>query len=103
MKVEPGNILKLFLNFSNFEPQYSYKLYSYKKECICKKQSQNIVFVPSEKLYFEIFSSASTMVGPKADSGYKGICNTPSVNFAYKTLVKWLSYDVLHLQKPISK
>ena len=34
MKVEPGNILKLFLNFSNFEPQYSYRLYSYKKkEC----------------------------------------------------------------------
>ena len=29
MKVEPGNILKLFLNFSNFEPQYSYRLYSY--------------------------------------------------------------------------
>ena len=35
MKVEPGNILKLFLNFGNFEPQYSYRLYSYKKkECI---------------------------------------------------------------------
>ena len=34
MKVEPGNILKLFLNFSNFEPKYSYRLYSYKKkEC----------------------------------------------------------------------
>jgi len=32
MKVEPGNILKLFLNFSNFEPQYSYRLYSYKKK-----------------------------------------------------------------------
>ena len=31
MKVEPGNTLKLFLNFSNFEPQYSYRLYSYKK------------------------------------------------------------------------
>ena len=25
MKVEPGNILKLFLNFSNFEPQYFIK------------------------------------------------------------------------------
>ena len=37
MKVEPGNILKLFLNFSNFEPQYSYRLYSYKKkECIAE-------------------------------------------------------------------
>ena len=34
MKVEPGNILKLFLNFSNFEPQYSCRHYSYKKkEC----------------------------------------------------------------------
>ena len=37
MKVEPGNILTLFLNFSNFEPQYSYRLYSYKKkECTGK-------------------------------------------------------------------
>ena len=34
MKVEPGNILKLFLNFSNFEPQYSYRLYSYKKKSV---------------------------------------------------------------------
>ena len=35
MKVEPCNILKLFLNNSNFEPQYSYRLYSYKKkECM---------------------------------------------------------------------
>ena len=33
MKVEPGIILKLFLNFSNFEPQSSYRLYSYKKVC----------------------------------------------------------------------
>ena len=42
MKVEPGNILKLFLHFSNFEPQYSYRLYSYKKkEC-------NAVHVQSE-------------------------------------------------------
>ena len=34
MKVEPGIILKLFLNFSNFEPQYSYRLYSYKKKSV---------------------------------------------------------------------
>ena len=34
MKVEPGNILKLFLNFSNFEPQYSYRHYSYKKKSV---------------------------------------------------------------------
>ena len=34
MKVEPGNILKLFLKFSNFEPQYSYRLYSYKKKSV---------------------------------------------------------------------
>ena len=39
MKVEPGNILKLFLNFSNFELQYSYRLYSYKKkECTCNQK-----------------------------------------------------------------
>ena len=36
MKVEPGNILKLFLNFSNFEPQYSYRLYSYKKKSVLR-------------------------------------------------------------------
>ena len=32
MKLEARIILKLFLNFSDFEPQYSYKLHSYKKE-----------------------------------------------------------------------
>ena len=33
--LEPDNILKIFLNFTNFEPHYSYKIYSYKKkECI---------------------------------------------------------------------
>ena len=31
MKLEPRIILRLFLNFSDFEPQYSYELYSYKK------------------------------------------------------------------------
>ena len=40
MKVEPGNILKLFLNFSNFEPQYSYRLYSYKKRVYKLLKSQ---------------------------------------------------------------
>ena len=34
MMVEPDNIRKLFLNFSNFEPQYSYRLYSYKKKSV---------------------------------------------------------------------
>ena len=47
MKVEPGNILKLFLNFSNFEPQYSYRLYSYKKkECIQNHVLFHRYFVP---------------------------------------------------------
>ena len=32
--LEPDNILKIFLNFTNFEAHYSYKIYSYKKkEC----------------------------------------------------------------------
>ena len=31
MKLEPCIIIKLFLNFSDSEPQYSYKLYSNKK------------------------------------------------------------------------
>ena len=44
MKVEPGNILKLFLNFSNFEPQYSYRLYSYKNKSVIQasKEMPNI-------------------------------------------------------------
>ena len=33
MRLEPRIILNLFLNFSDFEPHYCYKLYSYKKEC----------------------------------------------------------------------
>ena len=44
MKVEPGNILKLFLNLSNFERQYSYRLYSYKKkECTNLHLNMNIL------------------------------------------------------------
>ena len=31
MKLEPRTILTLFLIFSDSEPQYSYKLHSYKK------------------------------------------------------------------------
>ena len=31
MKVEPFIILILFLNFNDSEPEYSYKLWSYKK------------------------------------------------------------------------
>ena len=33
MKLEPCIILKLFLNFSDSGPEYSYKLYSYKNLC----------------------------------------------------------------------
>ena len=33
MKLEPSIILKLFLNLSDFRPRYSYKLYSFKREC----------------------------------------------------------------------
>ena len=38
MKPERRIILKLFLNFNDFEPQYSYKLCSYKKECNLEDQ-----------------------------------------------------------------
>ena len=34
MNLGPQIILKLYLIFSNFKSPYSYKLYSYKKECI---------------------------------------------------------------------
>ena len=33
MKLEPCIILKSFFNFSDSEPEYSHKLYSYKKVC----------------------------------------------------------------------
>ena len=33
-EIKTGIILELFLNFSNFEQHYSYRLYSYKKVCI---------------------------------------------------------------------
>ena len=32
--LEPDNILEIFLNFTNFEPCYSYKIYSYKKKSV---------------------------------------------------------------------
>ena len=34
MKLEPLIILKLLSNFSDCDPQYSYKLYSYKKSVL---------------------------------------------------------------------
>ena len=34
MRSEPRNILKIFLNFTDFEPHYSYKIYSYKKKSV---------------------------------------------------------------------
>ena len=33
MKLESCIILQLFFNFSDSEPEYSYKVYSYKKVC----------------------------------------------------------------------
>jgi len=57
--VEPGNIRKLFLNFSNFEPQYSYGLYSYKKkECIAMATVAHILRtegVMTERLSLDTF------------------------------------------------
>ena len=35
--LEPDNILKIFLNFTNFEPHYFHKIYSYKKSVIEQK------------------------------------------------------------------
>ena len=43
MKLVPCIIFKSFLNFSNSEPEYSYKLYSYKK-------------VRTRKKYFSFFA-----------------------------------------------
>ena len=34
MELQPCVILKLFINFSDSEPGYSCKLYSYKEKCI---------------------------------------------------------------------
>ncbi len=44
MRSEPRNILKIFLNFTDFEPHYSYKIYSYKKkECKLKDRDKGNV------------------------------------------------------------
>ena len=57
MKVEPGNILKLFLNFSNFEPQYSYRLYSYKKKSVVYSCARNNLFAKiKEKIVMAVNS-----------------------------------------------
>ena len=32
--LEPDNVLEIFLNFTHFEPRYSYKIYSYKKKSV---------------------------------------------------------------------
>ena len=51
MKVEPGDILKLFLNFSNFEPQYSYRLYSYKKKSVSVNPYFSVVLQVQNMMY----------------------------------------------------
>ena len=60
MKVGPGIILKLFLNFSNFEPQYSYRLYSYKKSVYIVTfhtlQSEEMLSMFSNVCFFKQFS-----------------------------------------------
>ena len=74
MKVEPGNILKLLLNFSNFEPQYSYRLYSYKKKRVYSSEWAYLIFgsvicttdvhllVERLRTLPNIFNSQSTML-----------------------------------------
>ena len=49
MKHDPSIILKSFLNFSNFEPRYSFKLYSYKKRAYPCPKNLNQVKVTVEK------------------------------------------------------
>ena len=44
MKLELHNVLRFFLNFSDFEPQYSYKLYSC-KEIVYDENGKSIVLV----------------------------------------------------------
>ena len=38
--------LRLFLNFSNFEPQFSCKLFSYNKNKVCATRSKSITICP---------------------------------------------------------
>ena len=44
MKLEPCIILKLVLNFSDSEPEYSYKIYSYKA---CPELKDEMFFIHS--------------------------------------------------------
>ena len=50
----------------------------------CKSQSQNSVFQPCEKFYFENFPPDPTMVDLNADSGFERMSNTRFVNCALK-------------------
>ena len=62
-RFEPRVILKLFLNFSDFEPQYTNKLYSYKRKSVSNMVMFYLVFfvindssfhLPFEKLNFHL-------------------------------------------------
>ena len=47
IRSEPRNILKIFLDFTDFEPHYSYKIYSYKKKSVLLKkkiEQKNLLF-----------------------------------------------------------
>ena len=72
--LEPENILKIFLNFINFEPHYSYKIYSDKKKSVRKfytdflqqKEVNNNNFFP--KL---LFATLITVLAELADQEFK--------------------------------
>ena len=49
MKLEPRVILKLFLNFSNFEPQYSNKNHAYKKRVQCMVELDKPIAISAHK------------------------------------------------------
>ncbi len=43
MGSEPRNILKIFLNFTDFEAHYSYEIYSYKKKSVFPLYQGNLL------------------------------------------------------------
>ena len=63
MKLEPHIIVKLYLNFSNFEPQYSYKYYSCRKECTHKPDSEH----PEVKYVLCKFREHSDLINEKME------------------------------------
>ena len=63
-KLSLSYILKLFSNFSTFQPQYSYKLYSYKK-CVIVHVYTKSIELPSKGCWVKVFLDTNISIKTK--------------------------------------